>query len=139
MADQRPIAYWLRLVDDLYTRRFDEDMEEHGLTRRQWQLMNLLAERPASTSELTEKLASHFDDSTGDITTEHVDELAESGWVSFDGERYALSEKGRISLDTLGEVVERNRRELTSNVSDDEYATTTAVLERLARNLGWEG
>ena len=48
MADQRPIGYWLRLVDGLIDDQFAGTLDEHGVTRMQWQLLNVLARGQAS-------------------------------------------------------------------------------------------
>ncbi|MCU1534906.1 MAG: transcriptional regulator, partial [Glaciihabitans sp.] len=37
MADQRPIGFWLKLVDRMIDEQFAATIEEHGVTRRQWQ------------------------------------------------------------------------------------------------------
>jgi len=34
MTDQRPIGFWLKLVDRLIDERFALTLEEHGVTRR---------------------------------------------------------------------------------------------------------
>ena len=39
----------------------------------------------------------------------------------------------------LGDVVDRNRKQVTEGISDQEYSATIDVLQRMARNLGWEG
>ena len=38
MENQRPIGFWLKLVDSLIDEQFASTLEEHGVTRRQWQL-----------------------------------------------------------------------------------------------------
>lgn len=141
MAAQRPIGFWLKLVDQLITEQFDASMEEHGVTRRQWQLMNLLAETPSTAVGLAEALAPSFGEASVDVTLEHLGELAESGWVEAEGEgeAYALTDKGRTSLATLTEIVERNRETITADIPVQEYEATLDVLQRMAGNLGWTG
>ena len=39
----------------------------------------------------------------------------------------------------LGDVVDRNRQRITEGVSADEYDAALDVLQRMARNLGWDG
>ena len=38
----RPIGYWLKKLDRLIDNHFDLQLSNAGLTRRQWQLLNLL-------------------------------------------------------------------------------------------------
>ncbi len=139
MASLRPIGFWLKLVDRLIDERFIETLEEHGITRRQWQLMNLLADKPSTTDELTEALGPFIPETDDEGPQAPVEELVESGWVSSEDGHYALTGAGRASLASLGEVVERMRAVLAEGISDDEYDAALDVLERIARNLGWDG
>jgi len=139
MAAHRPIGFWLRLVDGLINEQFDAMVEEHGVTRRQWQILNVLAEQPATADELNEALKPFFSQTADESSAEHLEELLESGWVSDDGGRYRLTELGSNSLASLGEVADRNREKITAGVSADEYEAALDVLQRMARNLGWEG
>ena len=139
MASLRPIGFWLKLVDRLIDERFIETLEEHGITRRQWQLMNLLADKPSTTDELTEALGPFIPETDDEGPQAPVEELVESGWVSSEDGNYTLTGTGRASLASLGEVVERTRAALAQGISDDEYDATLDVLERIARNLGWDG
>ncbi|MBC7518186.1 MAG: MarR family transcriptional regulator [Microbacteriaceae bacterium] len=53
----RPIGFWLKLVDQLIDERFDTTLDEHGVTRRQWQMLNLLRRGPANRAELDAAVA----------------------------------------------------------------------------------
>ncbi|MBG0738519.1 winged helix-turn-helix transcriptional regulator [Paeniglutamicibacter antarcticus] len=137
MATQRPLGFWLKLVDGLINQQFDGLVEEHGVTRPQWQIMNVLAENPSTETELTNVLKPFFDSTVSVSAAEPVTELIESGWVDFDGERYSLTGLGHESLLRLGEVVEHQREKITENIPAEEYDATLDVLQRMARNLGW--
>lgn len=137
MATQRPLGFWLKLVDGLINQQFDGLVEEHGVTRPQWQIMNVLAENPSTETELTNVLKPFFDSTASVSAAEPVTELLESGWVDFDGERYSLTELGHESLLRLGEVVEHQREKITENIPAEEYEATLDVLQRMAHNLGW--
>ena len=52
MNAQRPLGYWLKLVDSLIDEQFAATLEEHGVTRRQWQVLNLLEQQPATEAQL---------------------------------------------------------------------------------------
>jgi DNA-binding MarR family transcriptional regulator len=139
MTPQRPIGYWLKLVDRLLDEQFEETMEEHGVTRRQWQLMNLLADKPSTAAELTEALGPFIPETAGEGPQEPVEELVESGWVSNEDGHYTLTDTGRASLASLGDVVDRTRAKVIQGIGEEEYTATLDVLERIARNLGWNG
>lgn len=139
MAENRPIGFWLRLVDGLIGEQFEATAEEHGITRRQWQIMNVLAEHPATSPQLDESLKPFFKQTPDESSAEHLDELIESAWVAENGGTFKLTDQGHRSLAALGEVVERNRLQATEGIADDEYEAALDVLQRMARNLGWEG
>lgn len=138
-TDERPIGFWLKLVDQLVDDQFGASFEEHGVTRRQWQMMNLLTDGPASGAQLTEGLRPYFPVVEPGSSTELIEELRESGWVALEEDQYVLTDLGRRSLENLRGAVERIREQLTEDISDDEYGALVAVLQRMAANLGWDG
>ena len=42
LESARPIGYWLKKLDRLIDEQFERQLSEAGLSRRQWQLLNLL-------------------------------------------------------------------------------------------------
>lgn len=140
MAAERPLGYWLKLVDSLISAQFAQTVEEHGVTRRQWQVMNLLAESPR-TADYIDTALKPFHDEPGDpLPSEQLAELVESGWVELDGDgRHALTARGHTSLESIGAIVGRNRSQVVQDIPEEEYAATLDVLQRMAHNLGWTG
>ncbi|MWV51195.1 MarR family transcriptional regulator [Rathayibacter sp. VKM Ac-2803] len=139
MADQRPIGYWLTLVDRLIEERFALTLEEHGVTRMQWQLLELLRRAPAAVDELDRALAPFLRSAPAEepaSVVEHLAELVESGWVTAEGERFALTERGGVATARLEEVVGAARTAVTEGVSEEDYERTVATLRRIAENLG---
>jgi hypothetical protein len=143
MTDQRPIGFWLKLVDRLIDEQFAETLEEHGITRRQWQLMNVLSRGPATVTELDAEIAPFLapatDDSEAESSVEHLTELIESGWVDATPTGYELTDRGEAALGRLAVVVSEQRTLSTRGVTEDEYVAAVSVLERIAGNLGWSG
>jgi hypothetical protein len=148
MDAPRPIGFWLKLVDGLLDERFASTLEEHGVTRRQWQLLNMLSRGPATVEELDAAVAPFLaagtapgDDGTPatEGSAEHLSELIESAWVDATAAGYELTEKGRIAFDALAETVAALRDEMSDGLTRQQYDDTVAVLERMARNLGWAG
>jgi hypothetical protein len=133
MAAPRPIGFWLKLVDRLIDERFESVLEEHGVTRRQWQLLNVLQRGPATLEELDAAVAPFLDDD-GESSADHLEELVGSGWVT---PGYAITEAGATAMEGLGHAVGEMRDAMTDGITEDDYSTTLAVLERMARNLGW--
>ena len=137
MTEARPIGYWLKLVDQLIDKNFIDALEEHGITRSQWQLLGVLARGPATMLELASALGPFIDTAGGESVTDHVGELVDSEWVSESGEAYSLTERGTTAHTRLTEVVDDLRARSSEGVTQDDYDTTIAVLERMATNLGW--
>ena len=143
MSDRRPIGFWLKLVDNLIDEQFALTLEEHGITRRQWQLLNVLAAGPASVTELDAQVAPFLqaatDDNPAESTVEHHTEHNESAWGAATPTGNQLTERGAAALSRLEVVVTEQRTRSTVGVSEQEYLTTVGVLERVARNLGYTG
>ena len=60
MASSRPIGFWLKLLDQLINEQFDSTLEDHGVTRRQWQLLNLLTNDDATQAEIRQQMTEGF-------------------------------------------------------------------------------
>ncbi len=144
MDAQRPIGFWLKLVDGLIDERFASTLEEHGVTRRQWQLLNVLSREPATVEQLDAAVAPFLSaGSTGadaaepETSAEHLSELIDSAWVDATDSGYELTERGRTAFDALAETVATLRAEMTDGLTPEQYQQTVEALERMARNLGW--
>jgi hypothetical protein len=135
MSAPRPIGFWLKLVDSQIDEQFASTLEEHGVTRRQWQLLNVLSTERATAEQLDAAVAPFL--SEGDeASTDHLAELVESGWIAA-GAEYELTERGRAAFERLADVVATQRTRATEGLTQQQYDDTLAVLERMARNLGW--
>ena len=147
MNAHRPIGFWLKLVDGLIDERFASTLEEHGVTRRQWQLLNVLSREPATVEQLDAAVAPFLSagtaaSDTDGVTTpetsaEHLSELIESAWVDATPAGYELTERGRTAFHALSETVAKLREEMSEGLTQEQYAETIAALEQMARNLGW--
>ena len=142
MDTPRPIGFWLKLVDRLIDEQFASTLEEHGVTRRQWQLLNVLARENATVEQLDAAVApflSMFPEDGAESSAEHLTELIDSAWVDATPTGYELTERGRGAFERLSLVVSANRDAATDGLTQEEYEQTLASLERIARNLGWDG
>lgn len=134
----RTLAFWLALVDRLVERGFAGALDEHGITRMQWRILTALGESPATADQLDVALADlpvYDDDATA---AEQLGELVESGWVEA-SDAYRLTERGRSAHDHILDAVAELRTRVLTGISPEEEQTMVAMLERMARNLGWEG
>lgn len=144
MDTPRPIGCWLKLVDRLIDEQFASTLEDHGVTRRQWQLLNVLRSEPATVEQLDAAVAPFLsapapEAAEPESSLEHLAELVDSAWVTASGEHYEITERGTLALDKLSEVVAVQRTVVSEGVSPEQYEQTIAALERMARNLGYDG
>lgn len=142
MTAPTPLGYWLKLVDQLIDQQFAATLDEHGVTRRQWQLLNVLSQGDSTLAELDAAVAPFLNPDAhgtgvGESSEEHLAELVESAWVVRAESGYSLTEQGYGAFTRLAAVVAEAREGLVAGVEPAEYDTTIAVLERMARNLGW--
>ena len=142
MSTPRPIGFWLKLVDRMIDEQFASTLEEHGVTRRQWQLLNVLSNGPATVEQLDAAVAPFLSvpsptDDAAESSADHLAELVDSGWISVTRGEYELLERGRTAFARLTGVVAEQRTRMTEGLSQEQYDDTLAVLERMARNLGY--
>ena len=143
MTDQRPIGYWLRLVDRLIDEQFESTLDEHGVTRRQWQLLSVLSRGSSTVAEMDEAIAPFLaadpSGAASESSAEHLSELIDSGWVAATHDGYETTERGQAAYSRLAGVVAENRARISNGISEPEYLNTIGTLERMARNLGYAG
>ncbi|MFP3466743.1 hypothetical protein [Leifsonia sp. SIMBA_070] len=65
-----------------------------------------------------------------------LSDFVERGWVWFDGDRATLTDEGRAAHDRASERIRSVRADLAAGIPEEDYATTLATLERMAKNLG---
>ena len=137
-SPRRPVDFWLRLLDRLINEHFGKALDEHGITRQQWEVVNLLSREPASQDELAEALARFHRDVQPTTLTEELSELEDSGWLMRREQEYELTELGQTSYRRLEPVLRATDEEIGRGISREDYAATLEVLERMAINLGWQ-
>lgn len=140
MTVTRPIGYWVKTVDQLIDAQFAGAAADMGITRRQWQILNVLAEHDdparggATRDEVTRELAPFLPADTR--LDEHLAGI--ENLVTVTEDRLVLTPEGR---ERLGQVRARSVQQLRDRVavglSRDDYDTTLRTLEQIARNLGW--
>ena len=112
-------------------------LEEHGIVRRQWEMMRMLSAGPASQEDLDAALAPFLPEGEPGSSAAGLSELTDSGWLTQIDGVYQLTERGRVVHQRLDEVFAQKNADLTDGVPPDEYALVVGVLKRIAANLGW--
>ena len=130
----RPIGYWLKKLDGLIDRHFERQLGAAGLTRRQWQVLNLLGDGPRSIAELQAELEPFLRDSPGELS-DAVSGLVSRGWADSRDNVMSLTRAGEAQFGPVKAKVAELRQALTIGISPEEYQATIDVLARMAANL----
>jgi len=134
---ERPIGYWLKNLDRLIDARFERQLGDAGLSRRQWQLINLLEDGPRSVPELHTELEPFLQDAPDDLQ-DALSGLVGRGWADSQEEIVALTEIGQAQFGLVTAKVAELRQTLMIGISAEEYQATTDVLIRMAANLEFD-
>jgi hypothetical protein len=122
-TQNRPLGYWLRAADRLMAAEFATAFESEGITRRDWRLMNAINDSAAFDRPVNEH---------------KLGRLIQRGWVTRTDSGWTLTDSGQDAKVRLGTIVDGIRAKVADAVSPDDYATTLATLEQIARAYGWD-
>ncbi|MGP3533701.1 MarR family winged helix-turn-helix transcriptional regulator [Microbacterium sp. RD1] len=123
-----PLGFWLRAVDALIDRAFAEALAAEDVSRRDWMLLTVIAgdiDAPWLAARLAQRRG-------------RVRRLIDRGWVAESSDGLSLTDEGRAAQERLGSIVETVRARVSGAVSPEDFATTLASLEAIARELGWD-
>ncbi|WP_431798060.1 MarR family winged helix-turn-helix transcriptional regulator [Microbacterium kunmingense] len=123
----RPLGFWLRAADALISREVDTALAAHGSDRREWMVLNALA-GDVDARGFRERLSRK---------PKMLRHLADRGLVAREGDDWTLTAEGRARRDLLAETVTGVRARVAGAVSPEDYRTTIASLEAIARELGF--
>ncbi|CEJ11411.1 hypothetical protein BN1110_01701 [bacterium YEK0313] len=133
----RPIGYWLKHLDGLIERQFERALADAGLSRRHWQVLNVLNEAPAGRADVAAALAPFWNTAGEDLdqVLDGPGGLATRGFVAADPTgRLALTAAGRAARAAAATQVEAQRRALLDGLTPEHYAETVRVLSVMAAN-----
>jgi DNA-binding MarR family transcriptional regulator len=135
MKMNRPIGYWLKHLDGLIEGAAERAFAEEKLTRRHWQVLNVLRESPQDEAGLTEAIRPFW--GPGAISLHKVtSELTRRGWLTQDeAGRNSLTPAGQAGHATVEEKVRGIRATLIIGLTEEDYFGTLRVLQRMAENL----
>lgn len=131
-----PIGYWLKRADEAITESVNQAQQANGLSRIDWQVLNLLHEVSAAAWEQVAEALGPFAD--GERLQAVVDDLVARGLVERRepaGSVYQLSEQGRQLHQAALTAQREVRRQAMAGVSESDYQTAVRVLQRMVANL----
>ncbi|MGY4643625.1 hypothetical protein [Cellulomonas sp. URHB0016] len=133
----RPVGYWLKVVDRLIESGFEEVLARDGLTRRHWQVLNVVHAGPADDEAVAQVLSAFEPSFEAPVGRAELVLLTSRRWLHREPAGYVFTEDGEEHFRVLGERVATFRQAVVEGVSEEDYATAIGVLEQVARNLGW--
>lgn len=138
MPQERPIGYWVKLVDRLIEVGLDAELARDGLTRRHWQVLAVVEEEGRVDELAVARALAPFETAAGEpVGTAELTLLTSRRWLTREPHGYVLTEDGRDHVAALAERVRGFRERTGEGVTREEYETALRVLQRIATNLGW--
>lgn len=140
MRPKLPIGYWLKQADNLLTEQIDKAQAIHGVSRSDWQVLNVLKEiGSASRERIFETMHTFLDASSFNNIITH---LIERGWIEqrkvtkTGMEEFQLTREGQRQHEVIFATQKEVRQRAMEGISQEEYATVIRVLQRIVSNLG---
>jgi DNA-binding MarR family transcriptional regulator len=130
----KPIGFWLKELDRLIDKHFEMQLSDAGLSRRQWQLLNLFANNPRSVPELQAELEPFLQRAEDDLS-DALAGLVKRGWAESTDNIVNLTGTGLAHLEIVKAKVAELRQALMAGISPEEYQATIDVIARMAANL----
>jgi hypothetical protein len=131
---ERPIGYWLKKLDRLIDGQFERQLGNAGLSRRQWQILNLLQGGARSMPELQADLEPFLLDAPDELG-DAVTGLLSRGWADSQNAVISLTETGEAQFGLVTANIAELRQVLAAGISPAEYRATIDVLIRMVVNL----
>lgn len=130
-----PIGYWLKQVDQLLTEQINEAQAVHGVTRADWQILNLLKENGRASDEQIFTTMCTFVDATQ--FQEVIYHLIDRGWIdeTLASRELQLTYAGHDQHARIFATQKEVRQRAMQGISEDEYVTVIRVLQQMVGNL----
>ena len=133
-SKDKPIGYWVKQLDRLIELTLDQALVHEGLSRRDWQLMNVLHQEPATIQAIDDALEPFW--GAGDVGSEVISGFVRRGWAQLgEDHRYGLTDRGEGALAGATRRVHVLRTLMTDGLTAVEYVATVDSLRRMATNL----
>lgn len=126
----QPIGFWVKRLDRLIDDRSEALLTEAGATRRDWQVLNLLAETSRTLADIEAALAPFPDVAAATRKLLHHGHATED-----ETETIHLTDTGRALRVDLGGRIATLRELAVRGIEDHDYQHTIDTLTHMCRNL----
>lgn len=135
-APARPLGYWLKHLDNLLERHVETTLAGLGVSRREWQVLNALADGGrVRRAGLVDALAPFWTED-GPTLDEVLGRLTAREWLlPASDEGLALTEAGRAAHTEVRVRVETTRATVLTGLTGEQYTETVRVLSVMAGNV----
>jgi DNA-binding MarR family transcriptional regulator len=134
MNAPKPLGYWLQHLHSLLETHFPLVLSDLGTNRREWQLLNTLAQGSRNRGDLEQALAPFW--TADQPSLRHVlATLADRGWVEESNGTVTLSPAGVAVHAELAPRVERARAVVLKGLTPNQYQETIRILSAMAGNV----
>lgn len=134
MDKTKPIGYWLKHLHNLLETQFAVVLDDLGLARRHWQVLNTLNPGPQRREELRRALAPFWTDGEPGLD-ELLDEAVGHGWAEVADDVVRLTDHGRGTHATAAARIAQARGIVMGGLTPQQYAETVRVLSVMADNV----
>lgn len=136
MQTEKPIGYWVKLVDELLETDLERSLDDHGISRRHWQILNVVESNSRAASEVAVELSPFLDSAA--TADSYLRELVGKGWLQTTDGSFELTGSGQTRLRETRDQIRAVRARIAGGVTEQDYTTTLLTLKTMCRNLGWE-
>ncbi|HEX5023680.1 MAG TPA: MarR family winged helix-turn-helix transcriptional regulator [Agriterribacter sp.] len=132
-AKKLPIGYWIKLADELLTKRIDEIQSSFGMTRTSWQILNAIQEHGSIQETDLSRLLQPFADTTA--VEVFLTQLLSMELIEQTGQQFTLTNKGKEQFLTCLEVQKNFRHTAMSGLTEEDYRITLQTLQNIVNNI----
>ena len=134
-----PIGYWLKETDNLLTKHVNRVHKANGITRFEWQVLNMLSQTGGSDRDSIFGIMRTF------IEDAELDKILNRfmglGWIEqfsvadSPEANFRLTENGRAQHKLILATQKEARKKIMQGIDETDYATTLRVLQQMVDNL----
>jgi DNA-binding MarR family transcriptional regulator len=130
----KPLGYWLQHLHNLLENHFALALSDLGTNRREWQLLNTLAQGPRTRTDLEQALAPFW--TADEPSLQQVLAIfAARGWTEESNSTVTLTRAGAAAHAELLPRVDQTRAVVLQGLTPDRYRETVQTLAVMAGNV----
>jgi DNA-binding MarR family transcriptional regulator len=134
-AALQPLGFWALRAGEAIRARTRGRLTELGVTQQEWWVLHQLSMHPNGMQE-SEIVAVVGPNESDDSIVRAIASGIDNGWFDRSDNEVHLTPAGTERYDAAAEVQRQLNDERRQGISDRDYATTIAVLQRTITNVG---